>query len=220
VKLLVVGATGGVGRHLLAQGLAAGHDVRALVRDPSRLPAGVPAVAADLAEPDPAALDAAVAEADAVLSALGPRTRADAGVVTTGTEAVVAAMRRAAVGRLVVVSAAPVATVASPARPRPGRDPGDGPLMRAILTPLVRRVFRDSYADLARMEDAVHASGLDWTVVRPPRLVDGPRTGGYRTGLDRNVRGGLRIARADVAHLMLAALDRPDTIGHTLGIAY
>jgi putative NADH-flavin reductase len=221
MKLTIVAATGGIGRELLDQAIAAGHDVTAVVRNPAALPDG-PArtVRADLSAADPAALQSAVAGADAVLSGLGARPRADAGIAERGTRAIVEAMTAAGARRLIVVSAAPVGTVASPARPRPPRsDPGDGIVMRTLLTPLVKRLFRDRYADLARMEDVILASRLDWTIVRPPRLTDGPASGRYRTAFGRNVRGGLRIARADVASFMLAAVGEPDTIGQIVGLA-
>lgn len=221
MKLTIVAATGGIGRQLLDQAVTAGHDVTAVVRDPDRL-YGRPAraVAVDLAAADPAALSSAVAGADAVLSALGPRTAADAGITSRGTRAVVDAMRAAGVRRLVVVSAAPVGTVPSPGRPDPPRhDPGDGFLMRHVLSPAVRRVLRAHYADLALTEDVLRGSGLDWTVIRPPRLTDGPLTGRYRTAYGRNIRGGVRISRADVAHLMLHALDDAGTVGQVLGVA-
>jgi len=69
------------------------------------------------------------------------------------------------------------------------------------------------------MEDVVRESGLDWTIVRPPRLVNGRRTGTYRTAQDTNLRRGLSISRADVADSMLRVLTQPDTIGHTIGVA-
>lgn len=53
---------------------------------------------------------------------------------------------------------------------------------------------------------------------RPPRLTNGRLTARYRTALGRNVPG-MTVSRADVAHFMLAALHRPDTIGQTVGIA-
>jgi uncharacterized protein YbjT (DUF2867 family) len=221
MKLTVFAATGRIGRQLVAQAVAAGHDVTAVVRNPAALPEG-PArvVTADLAAPDPAALEAAVAGADAVLSGLGPRSRADAGIASRGTRAIVQAMQATGVRRVVVVSAAPVSTVASPGRPhRPARDPGEGPVMGRVLTPLVRAALRGVYDDLALMEDVLGGSGLDWTVVRPPRLTDGPLTRAYRTADGRNLRRGLLVSRADVAHLMLAVLDRPETIGHAIGIA-
>ena len=220
MKLTVFAATGGTGRQLLDQALAAGHDVTAVVRNPAKLPAEVRAVTADLATAGPAALEPAVAGADAVLSGLGPRSRADAGVASRGTLAIVEAMRATGVRRVVVVSAAPVATVASPGRPDPPRhDPGDGLVTRQVLMPLLLATLREVYRDLALMEDALRDSTLDWTVVRPPRLTDGPLTGTYRTALGRNLRGGLLVSRADVADLMLATLDRPETITQTIGIA-
>lgn len=220
MKLTIVAATGGIGRHLLDQALAAGHDVTAVVRDPKKLTREVRAVRADLAAPDATALESAVAGADAVLSGLGPRSRSDTGVTGPGTRALVDAMRATGVRRIVVVSAAPVGTVPSPGRPHPPRhDPGDGLLMRHVLSPIVKAVLRAHYADLAAMEDLLRDSGLDWTAVRPPRLTDGPLTGTYRTAFGRNIRGGALISRADVAHLMLHVLDEPDTVGQTVGIA-
>jgi uncharacterized protein YbjT (DUF2867 family) len=220
MKLTVFAATGGVGRQIVDQALAAGHDVTAVARNPLTLPGGVRAVAADLAAVDPAALEPAVAGSDAVLSGLGPRSRADAGIASVGTRAIVRPMQATGVRRIVVVSAAPVATVASPGRPNPPRhDPGDGFLMRHLAVPALVTALRDVYADLALMEDVLRDSGLDWTAVRPPRLTNRPPTGTYRTAIGRNLRRGLLVARADVAHLMLAVLDRPETIGQTVGIA-
>jgi uncharacterized protein YbjT (DUF2867 family) len=220
MKLTMFAATGGIGRQILDQARAAGHDVTAVARNPSTLPGAVRSVAADLGAVDPAVLEPAVAGADAVLSGLGPRSRADAGIASVGTRAIIRAMQATGVRRIVVVSAAPVATVASPGRPDPPRhDPGDGFLMRHLLVPALVAALRGVYADLALMEDVLRASGLDWTAVRPPRLTDRPATGGYRTAIGRNLRRGLLVSRADVAHLMLAVLDRPETIGQTIGIA-
>ena len=220
MKLTVFAATGRIGSHILDQALAAGHDVTAVARNPATLPAAVRAVAADLAVVDPSALEPAVAGADAVLSGLGPRSRSDAGIASVGTRAIVQAMRATGVRRIVAVSAAPVATVASPGRPHPPRhDPGDGFLMRHLAAPALVAALRDVYADLALMEDVLRDSGLDWTAVRPPRLTNRPLTGAYRTALGRNLRHGLLVSRADMAHLMLAVLDRPETVGQTIGIA-
>jgi putative NADH-flavin reductase len=220
MKLTIFAATGGIGRQALEQALAAGHDVTAVVRNPKKLSGEVRIVTADLAAPDPAALESAVAGADAVLSALGPRSRSEAGIVSRGTRAIVQAMQATDVRRIVVVSAAPIGTVPSPGRPKPPKhDPGDGFFMRNLLSPLVKAALRKPYADLALMEDILQDSGLDWTVVRPPRLTNGPLTGTYRTAYGRNVRGGIRVSRADVAHLMLRALEQPETIKQTIGIA-
>jgi putative NADH-flavin reductase len=220
MKLTIVAATGGIGRHLLEQALAAGHEVTAVVRNPSGLSTPARVVTADLAVSGSAALETAVAGADAVLSGLGARSTADTGVAERGTRAVTEAMRATGVRRIVVVSAAPIGTVASPGRPHPPKyDPGDGFAMRYLLGPLVKAALRGHYADLARMEDVLRDGDLDWTAVRPPRLTDKALTGSYRTAPGRNLPGGVRISRADVAHLMLRVLDEPETIKQAVGIA-
>jgi putative NADH-flavin reductase len=223
MKLVIVAATGGVGQQLLRQALGAGHEVTAVVRNPGKLPAALREariVTADLAAPEPAELKAAIAGTDAVVSGLGPGSNSEAGIATRGTRAIAAAMHTTGVKRLVVVSAAPVGTVPSPGRPKPPRhDPGDGLFMRHLGAPFARAAFGKVYADLAAMEDLLRDSGLDWTVIRPPKLTNKPLTGHYRTAVGQNVRGGFSIPRADVAHLMLAVLSQPATIGQVIGIA-
>ncbi len=224
MKLTIFAATGGIGGQILKQAVAAGHDVTAVVRDPRKLDGrrnGVRVVNANLATPDPTALQSAVTGADAVLSGLGARSGSDIGVAWRGTQAIVRAMQESGVRRLVVVSAAPISTVPSPGRPNPPKhDPGDGFFMRHLFSPFAKTAFRKRYADLALMEDVVRDSGLDWTIVRPPRLTDKPLTGTYLTASGQNLRGGFLISRADVAHLMLRMLKQPETSKHAIGIAY
>ena len=221
MKLTIIAATGGIGRQALEQALAAGHDVTAVVRNSSKLSRAVRAVTADLAAPDPAALASAVAGADAVLSGLGQRLKSDAGIAARGTRSIIDAMKATGARRIVVVSAAPIGTVPSPGRPTPPiHDPGDGFFMRNLLSPLIKAALRQLYADLALMEDAVRDSGLDWTIVRPPRLTDQPMTGNYRTAYGQNLRRGIFISRADVANLMLRVIEQPETIRQVIGVAY
>jgi putative NADH-flavin reductase len=220
MKLTIFAATGGIGGQLLEQAVDAGHDVTAVVRNPARLSRPVRAVTADMTAADPAAVEAAVAGADAVLSGLGPRSNADAGVAAQGTRVIVAAMQATGVRRIVAVSAAPVGTVATPGRPNPPKhDPGDGFFMRHLLSHVAGVTLGKVFADLAEMEDILAGSGLDWTVVRPPRLTGKPLTGSYRTAYGQNLRGGLSVPRADVAHCMLSVLGQPDTIKQAIGIA-
>ena len=119
MKITIIAATGGVGRQLVSQALAAGHDVTAVARNPAKLPPDVLAagaarvITADLARPDPQVLESAVAGADAVLSALGPHNNSDAGIAAPGTKAITDAMRAAGVRRILAISAS-----------RPGAAPG------------------------------------------------------------------------------------------------
>lgn len=215
MKLTVFGATGGVGREVVRQALAAGHEVTAVVRDPARL-AVAPhdrlqvAVVADLTDAD--ALVPVVAGRSAVVSALGSANnkQAKAAPVTgPALRGILAAMERTGVTRLTAVSAAPV-----------GPDvPSDGIFTRAVFLPVLRRVLRDLYADLAVMEAAIAASRTQWTVIRPPRLLNRPGTGTYRRVIGANVSGGRFIPRADVAHALLATLTDPTTTGHAVGVA-
>jgi len=226
VNITIVAATGGVGRQILEQAEAAGHHVTAVVRNPAKLLAtenGRRVVTMDLAAPPPdaAALESAIRGADAVLSGLGAVSAAEAGVAETGTAAIIRTMHTTGVRRLIVVSAAPIGTVPSPARPNPPKhDPGDGFFMRYLGAPFARTAFGRQYADLARMEDLIRDSDLDWTIMRPPGLIDRRLRGSYRVAIGRNVRGGVFISRSDVAHGMLDAVDRPETIRQTIGIAY
>jgi putative NADH-flavin reductase len=220
MKITIFAATGGIGRLAMEQAIAAGHDVTAVARNVASLPASVRAVTADLLTADPATLQDALDGADAVFSGLGPRKQADAGVTSRGTETIVRAMKAAGTRRIVVVSAAPIGTVRAPGRPNPPKhDPGDGFFMRHVGNVIAKTLFGQHYEDLAVMEDRLRDSGMDWTIVRPPRLTDKPVTGAYRTAYGRNLRGGVLVSRADVAHLMLGVLSRPETIGKIIGIA-
>ncbi|MFG2948985.1 NAD(P)-dependent oxidoreductase [Streptomyces adustus] len=210
MNLTVLGATGGIGQEVVRQALAAGHRVTAVVRDPARLTvtgAGLDVVRTDLADPE--ALRPAVAGRDAVLSGLGARSRKDAGVATRLTRTVLAAMEAEAVRRLLVVSAAPV-----------GPEPADEGFVDRIVRGLVSAVLKDVYTDLRGMEAALARSATDWTVVRPPRLRNTPITGTYRTVIGGFPPGGRSIARADVAHAMLAMTADPATVGQGVGVAY
>ncbi|MDT5188555.1 MAG: hypothetical protein QOG79_639 [Mycobacterium sp.] len=212
MKITVFGATGGIGRQLVAQALQHGHDVTAVVRDADRLP--ISDVALDvvtvpgLEQPD--LLCSALMGSDAVLSAVGPRGRKDGPVASTSTRTILRAMQSTRVARLVAVSAAPVGPVPD----------GESALNRWLLLPIVSRLLRSVYTDLGEMEAELLRSSAAWTVIRPPKLVDKPVTGIYRTTLGGNVPRGFSISRADAAHLMLAALDQPATVKQAVGVAY
>ncbi|MEO3785231.1 SDR family oxidoreductase [Actinocorallia sp. B10E7] len=208
MRIAVLGATGGTGQHLVRQALDAGHHVTAIVRNPGGLPDHplLETVVADVM--DPAAISASVADRDAVVSALGPRGKGETTVCSDGARSVVTAMRSVRGRRLVVVTAGGHVV-----------DEGDGPFTRTLVKPLLRRFLREAFADFVRTERVVRDSGLDWTIMRPPRLTDGgPRP--YRTAVDRNVRGGLMLARTDLAQAILNVLDAPATVGHTIALGY
>jgi putative NADH-flavin reductase len=141
---------------------------------------------------DGVAIGAAVAGQDAVVSTLGVRTLAPHGLQKRAMSALVPAMERANVQRLIVMSALGVGeTVAyAPWFPR---------LMYSLL-------LRAIFADKAEGEAIVTASSLDWTIVHPPLLTNGPATGKYVAAASPRLSGMPKIARAEVARFMLHAL--------------
>jgi putative NADH-flavin reductase len=210
MKLTVFGATGGIGREIVSQALAAGHAVTAVVRDPARFTVtgdGLEVFRADLR--DPQALRPAVAGRAAVLSGLGPRRRKDAGITSHLTRTVLTAMAAEGARRLVVVSAAPLGP---PAQHRPLAD--------RVMLSLVSAALKGVYDDLRDMEQALAGSTTDWTSVRPPRLTDQPLTGTYRTVVGGTPSRGRTIGRPDVAHAMLRTLADPATVRQGVGVAY
>ena len=209
MKLLVFGATGGTGRELVKQALEQGHEVTAYARSPDKLGdlthSSLRVVRGDVL--DPAAVEKAVAGHGAVLCAVG----AGAGRTTLreeGTRNIVRAMQKAGVRRLVCQSSMGV---------------GDSRANLGFLTKyvIVPVFLRHAFADHERQEAVVKESTLDWTIVRPPHLKDGPRTGTYRHGFpttDTGIQG--KISRADVADFMLKQLAENTYLRLAPGVSY
>ncbi len=212
MKVTVFGATGRIGEQVVRQALDAGHKVRAVVRDPARFDVSHPAleVATVPGLTDPEVLRPVLEGSGAAISGVGPRGRKDGPVASSATRGILRAMEASGVRRLVAVSAVPVGPVPE----------GESFVNRRIVLPLISAFARDVYADLAAMEDEIRRSTTEWTIVRPPKLVNKPLTGAYRTCVGGNVPRGYSISRADVAHAMLAALDDPATVKQAVGIAY
>jgi putative NADH-flavin reductase len=192
-RLAIFGATGGIGGHLLSWAVDAGYPVHVLARTAAAVPRrpGITVTEGDAT--DPAAVADAVASADAVLSALGPRGAKTPGLLAAAAGTVTQAMAKSGVRRLICVSAAGAFIRADPAANR---------LVKMILP----SIFAKPFADVREMERVVRASTLDWTLVRPTRLVNVPGTGQYRIRDCYPPPGLTKIARADVAQFMITAL--------------
>jgi putative NADH-flavin reductase len=210
MKLTIFGATGGTGRFLVEQALAAGHDVTAVVRNPARVAAaGHPRlhiVTADIMDPD--SIAGPLTGTDAVLTAAGPRGTGPTTVIQDSVRSIITAMQKTGCRRLLELSGSVVA------------DDGESAYLRYLLKPLARRTFlRHVCADMRAGESEIEASDLDWTIMRPPRLTSKPATGTYRTAIDRNLPNGLSVTRADLAACMLSLIDDPATIRKHVAIA-
>jgi nucleoside-diphosphate-sugar epimerase len=199
VKIVVFGANGPTGQLLVQDALARGHAVRAVTRHPGEFPlhdAGLDVVRADVTDGSP--LTGAIAGCDAVASVLGASySRKPVTVYSRGTRAIVAAMRETGCRRLIVASSG----LTYP----PG--PGHGFFFDKIAHPLLRNVFgRTLYADMRAMEEYLRAvPDIDWTVMRPGRLVDGDAGRPYRKEPDTPSRR--YTTRRDLAKAILDDLD-------------
>jgi putative NADH-flavin reductase len=195
MNILVIGSTGRTGQEVVAQALAQGHAVTAFARN-----------AADVTWQDPhltvlqgnvldrASVEASVGGQDAVVSALGARTHGPTTVLSEGTRNVIRAMEHHGVRRFVCESSLGVGDSAGQI----------GPLFDWIVLPLwLRHVYKDKEVQ----ERAIRESNLDWVIVRPALLTNGPHTGVYQVGLSYTRKAIVpRVSRADVADFMLKQL--------------
>lgn len=195
MKIIVFGATGGTGKEIVKQALAAEHEVTAFVRSPEKLGIGdanLKVVQGDVL--DAAAVAQAAAGHDAVISALGPSRPPAPGMMEAAAKNILAAMKAQGIRRLISTTGAGV------------RHANDRPklldhLMKGLLTLMAGEVLRDSAANVS----VLCASDVDWTIVRFPRLTDGAHTGKYRVGYLGKDSGSM-LSRADGADFVLREL--------------
>lgn len=195
MKIIVFGASGGTGKEIVKQALAAGNNVTAFVRNPAKIDiihSGLNIYQGDAQ--NAGEVEKAISGHEAVISALGPTRPPVPGMMANAAQNIIAAMNKQKISRLVSTTGAGV------------RDPQDQPklmdiLMRGMLTLLAGEVLRDSSANVS----IIQKSDLKWTIVRFPRLIDGPHTGIYRVGYVGKNSGSL-LSRADGADFVLKEL--------------
>lgn len=195
MKLVVLGATGGVGSEIVSQAADRAHQVTAFVRAPERLAAlrdRITVIQGDLL--NRGALERVLEGQDVILSGFGPRlpiSKDDRNLLGNFARVLTNAMVATRIQRAVVVSTAFL-------------------FKDAIIPPahLVGRLFFPSVvSDAADMEDVIVSTTLDWTLVRPPRLTGEQRTGRYRTCEGHLPLFGFTISRADVAEFMIKSAE-------------
>jgi putative NADH-flavin reductase len=195
MKITVFGANGATGRLLVAQALAAGHEVTAVTRQPGGFPLTHERLSVVRADAhDARSVARAVEGAGAVLSTLGVRyTRKPVSIYSDGARNIIAAMHQCGVKRLAVVSSS--ATY-------PHRHADGGFLLNYVLQPLLTTTIgRTTYRDMRAMEELLRGSGLDWTIMRPSGLFDAPGVTRYQLCEDR--APGIFTSRADLAASLL-----------------
>ena len=202
MKIAVIGSTGRTGRLVIEEGIRRQHAMTAFTRRPDAL-ADIPGLRA-VVQGDGRNLEdirRAVRGQDAVISIVAPEGRGPTTVISDVARAELTAMQEAGVRRLVTVSVSAIE----------GHRPW-------ILINLVRWILRKPYADFARMEQLVTSSGLDWTIVRPPYLSNGPTTGRVRSqaGGKDLAHGPYHISRRDLAATLLNLAEDSRHVGEVL----
>jgi putative NADH-flavin reductase len=207
MKLVVLGATGGIGLEVVRQAVERGHSVTAFVRSPGRLSAfagAIRIIQGDLLSA--AELRRALDDHDGVISGFGPRlplSKSDADLLERFAGALTNAVLHTTVRRAVLVSTAFL-------------------FKNSILPPaylLGRLLFPSVVADCSAMERIVTRSELDWTLVRPPQLTDKPQTGRYRVRQEHLPIFGFKIARADVADFMIRCVEDHASSRKVMGVS-
>ena len=209
MNILIVGATRGIGRQLLEQALTSGHAVTALVRNPQKLAIQhqrLRIVKGDILDLDSVAL--AMAGQDAVCCTIGvkaPWIRVT--VFSEGTRNLLQAMKNTGVKRLICVTGIGA-----------GDSRGHGGLLYdRFFYPLL---LWPIYADKDRQESLIRASDVDWTIVRPGFLPNGPLTGNYRMLTTMTGVTAGWVSRADVADFMLKELETNQYLRQTPLLTY
>jgi putative NADH-flavin reductase len=205
MKLVVLGATGGIGLEIVRQAIEHGHTVTAFVRSPERLKpfrGRIAVIQGDVL--NSVELERAIEGHDAVLSGFGPRVpvaKSDTRLLRDFASALTEAMRQARVRRVVVVSTAFLF-----------RD--------SIIPPTYlfgRLFFPAIVVDAEGIERTIRESELDWTIVRPPQLTDKGRSEKYRVREGHLRRFGFNISRADVADCFIKAIEDRTFVNMILG---
>jgi putative NADH-flavin reductase len=204
VHVLILGASGRTGRCLVNEAIERGHVVTAFVhrRAPdAKRAAACRILAGDVLEPK--SVEAAVLGQDAVFWCVGPSGRdAETRLCSEGTDNVLRAMQRGGARRLICETGFGA-----------GESRWGGPYARVL-----RIVLRGRVDDKDRQEESIRKSGVEWVIVRPTILTNGPRTGKYRVGDDLRVGWLPRVSRADVAEFMSRQLTDATHVHHAVGI--
>jgi putative NADH-flavin reductase len=200
MNLLLIGATGRTGRHVLAQGAQRGHKVLALVREQSETK---DLLGATIATGDPRSvkdIKRLLTDQDAVVSCLGQKTSDDKFLLEQSSASLIDALNQSKISRCLVVSQGLLSASRSP------------------LVALLRLILARHVTDSTAMERNIIASNLDWTIVRPPRLLDGGQQNGYSSALNSQPKTGSSMQRADLAAFILDAIEQQQFIKAIVGV--
>ena len=209
MKVVVFGSTGPTGLLIVQQALAKGHHVKAFVRTPSKMTVtgeNLERFRGDIYDKD--SVENAIEGCDAVICTVGvPFTRKPVSVYSTAAHHIINGMEKHQLQRFITITSGGT---------YPGRDPDNPFFFERILKP----IFHTLYDDMREMEQIVMATNLAWTILRPPRLLDKPRTENIRIDVDRYaIKGHSTISRADLADVVVQELESDGYIQKAIAVA-
>jgi putative NADH-flavin reductase len=201
MKILVPGATGMVGGHVVRQALRRGHEVTAIARDPGKLTLEHPRLRKARGDIlDAASVEPLLGGVDAVVSTVGIGTsRTPTTLYSAGTGNLLAGMERHRVERLVVISSEVAEHWAH-----------QGLFKLWVVLPLLQKFLGATYDDMRRMDVVLWGSRARWTAIRSPRIRSARDKGDYRLDAERPLRRGWSITAPDMAAALLDIAERGD----------
>jgi putative NADH-flavin reductase len=209
-NIIVFGASGGTGLEVVEQALEAGHHVTVLLRHPDKFSIRheqLRVIQGDVLQPQ--TYENLFFGVDVVISCLGTRNREPTTVYSVGMMNILTGMQKVDVTRIICLSAGAVVV-----------PPNATFVMKFVIKYILQRLFKYSYADMLKMETVLKHSELNWTVIRPPRLLNGDKTGIYRTIINDYLPNMSSLKRADLAHYIIHHLDDEKTFKNRVEISY
>lgn len=204
MNILVFGANGGTGKAFVQQACKSGHQVTAFSSDPElhkQVHENLKFVQGDSLHRDD--VRQAIPGHHAIVSCLGPKGMEESSALSDAVSHMIAAMEEQGVRRIIYLSTAGIH------KEIPG------------LSAFIGRFFLQYvFADHRQAYEQLERSSLNWTVVRPMRLIDGPLMGNYRTSMQGIPKGGKVVSREDTAHYLLKVLEQQEAIQASVGLAY
>ena len=209
-KIIVFGATGGMGKLVVEQALEAGHQVTVVVRNTDAFTVrhkNLEIIKGDVFQP--ITFENAMKGIDAVVSCLGTHKREPTTVYSKGVNNIAMAMQQAGVNRIICISAAAVIV-----------PPKSSFMLKFVVKNILQRIFKYMYADMLLMEKLLMESGLNWTVIRAPRLTNAKPKGKYRIAINDCLHNPSNISRADLADYIVNHLTDEKTFKAKIEICY
>lgn len=209
-NIAVLGANGGIGQQVVKIALNKGYNVTAILRTPSKLTIVHPnlkIVRGDVFKPEN--LEEHLINKEAVISAIGKNSLIETTLYSQGNKNLLKILEKTNTNRIFFISAAGIEI-----------NPSFNFLIKLMERFVLQKLLKNMFADLLKMESIVKESKQNWTIIRPPQLINKPFTGHYRFSVNSFLRKGLRISRADLADFIISNINNESIYKKTVEVAY